>query len=156
MVDLDFHHGNGSQQIFWDDPDVLTISIHGDPDRQYPYYTGRRDERGGGSAEGANINYPLPRGVDGEAYLRVVRDAAERLDGYSPQFLVVPLGTDTYRLDPMGDFALATADYRLIGSLIGSLGLPTLAVLEGGYAVDDIGANVAAFIAGLAEGGLGG
>jgi acetoin utilization deacetylase AcuC-like enzyme len=154
LLDLDFHHGNGTQQIFWDDPRTLTISIHGDPERQYPYYTGRASERGGPGAEGANVNLPLPARVTGDAYLEVVRGAADRVAAFDPAWLVVPLGMDTFVDDPLGDFAIRTEDYPAIGAVVAGLGLPMLVVMEGGYAVDALGPNVAAFLSGVEAGVL--
>jgi acetoin utilization deacetylase AcuC-like enzyme len=152
FLDLDFHHGNGTQQIFWDDRRTLTISLHGDPDRQYPYYTGRASERGGPGADGANLNLPLPAGVDGNAYGEVVRGAADRVAAFDPTWLVVPLGMDTFVDDPLGDFALRSDDYAAIGATVAALGLPTLVVMEGGYAVEALGPNVAAFLGGVEAG----
>jgi acetoin utilization deacetylase AcuC-like enzyme len=152
FLDLDFHHGNGTQQIFWDDPRTLTISLHGDPDRQYPYFTGRAAERGGPGAEDTNVNLPLPAGIDGLAYLEVVELATTRVAEFDPAWLVVPLGLDTFVDDPLGDLALRTEHYPLIGMTVGSLRLPTLVVMEGGYAVDALGPNVAGFLQGLEAG----
>jgi acetoin utilization deacetylase AcuC-like enzyme len=152
FLDLDFHHGNGTQQIFWDDPATLTVSLHGDPDRQYPYYTGRAAERGGPRAVDVNVNFPLPIGIDGPAYLAAVARGAERVVAFDASWLVVPLGMDTFVDDPLGDFALRTEDYRDIGATVGALGLPTLVAMEGGYAVEALGRNVAAFLRGLEAG----
>jgi acetoin utilization deacetylase AcuC-like enzyme len=152
FIDLDFHHGNGTQQIFWDDPDTLTVSLHGDPDRQYPYFTGRGHERGGAGGEDANVNLPLPAGIDGLAYLEVVELATTRVAEFAPTWLVVPLGMDTFADDPLGDFALRTEHYPLIGMTVGALQLPTLVVMEGGYAIDALGPNVAGFLQGLEAG----
>jgi acetoin utilization deacetylase AcuC-like enzyme len=152
FLDLDFHHGNGTQQIFWDDPDTLTVSLHGDPDRQYPYFTGRTAERGGPDAEAANVNLPLPMSVDGPAYLDALTQGIERVSAFDPAWVVVPLGMDTFVEDPLGDFALRTEDYTAVAAAVASLGLPTMVTMEGGYAVDALGRNVAAFLRGLGAG----
>jgi acetoin utilization deacetylase AcuC-like enzyme len=149
VLDLDFHHGNGTQQIFWEQSKTLTISIHGDPDRQFPYFTGRSDEVGGDLGEDANANFPLPAGVDDEGYLAALGEACARVEAFAPAYLVVPFGTDTFVDDPLGDFAVTTSCYERIGARVAALGVPTLVVLEGGYAVDAIGENVASFLAGL-------
>jgi acetoin utilization deacetylase AcuC-like enzyme len=154
VLDLDFHHGNGTQQIFWNEPDVLTISLHGDPERQYPYFTGRSDERGGASADASNVNFPLPAGIDGAAYLETLNTALARVGEIDPGFLVVPLGMDTFVDDPLGDFRLGTHDYPTIAFEIGSLEIPSVIVLEGGYAVDALGANVAGFLEGFESGAV--
>jgi len=151
VLDLDFHHGNGTQQIFWDDPEVLTVSIHGHPDRQYPYFTGRAEEIGAAGAEGSNLNVPLPAGVDDHAYLAAVAGASDRVARFDPAHLVVPLGVDTFVDDPLGDFAVTTDGYARIGRRVASLKLPTVVLLEGGYAVGAIGRNVASFLRGLEQ-----
>jgi acetoin utilization deacetylase AcuC-like enzyme len=152
VLDLDFHHGNGTQQIFWDDPEVLTLSIHGDPNRQYPYFTGHPEERGGPGAPGANLNLPLPEGIDGDTYLEAVEAAIARVAEFDPTRLVVPFGADTFEGDPLGDFVVRTQDYGVIGYTVGSLALPTVITMEGGYAVEALGANVAGFLDGLERG----
>ena len=155
ILDVDFHHGNGTQQIFWERPDVLYVSLHGDPGGIYPYFSGHASERGGGGGEGTTLNLPLPSGTNGDAYveaLAVGLEAIAAFDADAP--LVLSLGFDTFHADPICNLALQTDDYARIGSAIASLGLPVVALQEGGYAVEALGANAAAFLGALG-GGLG-
>jgi acetoin utilization deacetylase AcuC-like enzyme len=147
ILDLDYHHGNGTQSIFWERPDVLYVSLHADPRSAYPYFSGAADEIGAGRGEGANRNLPLPRGTDGAAYLTALADACAMIDAFDPDApLVVSLGFDTYVDDPIGGFTLRTDDYATIGSLVGGLGRQAVVLQEGGYAVEAIGANAVAFL----------
>lgn len=150
VLDIDFHHGNGTQAIFYERSDVFFVSIHADPAREYPYFLGFADECGAHAGEGYNLNLPLPAGVDDEAYLAALDGALEALSAYSPRYLVVSAGLDTFGGDPLGDFALTTPGFAAVGARIAQLGLPTLFVQEGGYAVDDLGRNVAALLQGFA------
>jgi acetoin utilization deacetylase AcuC-like enzyme len=153
ILDVDYHHGNGTQQIFWERGDVLYVSLHGDPRRAYPYYSGSAEERGTGAGAGTTLNLPLAAGTDGAAYLRALDVALEAIGAFEPDApLVVSLGFDTYHADPISDFALETDDYAALAERIGSLGLPVVALQEGGYAVDAIGANAVAFLGGLGGG----
>jgi acetoin utilization deacetylase AcuC-like enzyme/GNAT superfamily N-acetyltransferase len=152
ILDLDYHHGNGQQDIFYDRSDVLTVSIHGHPDFAYPYFSGFAEERGAGPGEGYCHNLPLKEHVDGELYLKALSRAAGVVHDYAPDFLVVALGLDTAKLDPTGSWSLMTRDFRSNGALVGKLRLPTLVVQEGGYRTRTLGANAAAFFAGLLEG----
>jgi acetoin utilization deacetylase AcuC-like enzyme len=149
LLDIDFHHGNGTQAIFYERSDVLCISIHGDPDREYPFFLGFADERGAHAGEGYNLNLPLPAGVDDKAYLAALETALETISGYGPRYLVVPTGLDTFGGDPLGDFSLSTAGFAAIGRRIAQLGLPTLFVQEGGYAIDDLGRNLVSLLSGF-------
>lgn len=153
VVDLDFHHGNGTQAIFYDRADVLYTSLHGHPDRSYPYFTGYADETGTGQGLGANLNLPFEAGVDGRIYGGLVERALSAVEEHRPDFVVVSLGFDTYCDDPAGDAALQTDDYRDVGKLFSELDVPVLALLEGGYSVPQLGANVRAWSTGAA--GLG-
>jgi len=147
ILDVDFHHGNGTQQIFWRRSDVLYVSLHGDPGGIYPYYSGYATERGADSGEGATVNLPLPAGTDGDAYLSSLGEALEAIAAFDADApLVLSLGFDTYHADPICNLALQTDDYARIGSAIATLGMPVVALQEGGYAVDALGANAAAFL----------
>ncbi|MFP3914342.1 MAG: histone deacetylase family protein [Actinomycetota bacterium] len=132
ILDLDTHHGNGTQTVFWDRSDVLTVSIHGDTTEHYPFFLGHADERGGPQAEGANLNLPLPTGTGWEGYREALTDAAAAIRGFAPDWLVVPLGVDTHTAH--GVLALEGEDYNRLGERIAALGLPTVLVQEGGYA----------------------
>lgn len=152
LLDIDYHHGNGAQDIFWRRCDVLTISIHGHPRYTYPYFAGFEDEVGEDEGRGFNRNYPLPEGLDGERYRAVLERALRRIRSFGPSFLVVALGLDTAKGDPTGSFTLSAADFEANGRLIAGLGLPTLVVQEGGYRTRTLGANARAFFRGLAGG----
>ena len=150
ILDVDFHHGNGTQQIFWRRGDVLYVSLHGDPAGIYPYYSGHATERGQAAGEGRTVNLPLPPGTDGDAYLAALDEglaAIRAFDADAP--LVLSLGFDTYHADPICNFALRTDDYARMGSALAALGMSVVALQEGGYAVDALGANAVAFLGAL-------
>lgn len=149
VLDIDYHHGNGTQDIFYDRQDVLTVSIHADPQTEYPYYSGYADETGDGQGIGFNINLPLPWGTDYETYGLALADAIERIAAHAAEGLVVSLGVDTFGGDPISRFKLVNADFIRMGQAIAALGLPTLFVMEGGYAVEDIGINVVNVLTGF-------
>jgi acetoin utilization deacetylase AcuC-like enzyme len=149
LLDIDYHHGNGSQDIFWRRKDVLTISIHGHPRLSYPYFSGFDDEKGEGEGKGYNLNLPLPENLDGAAYRKTLAEALQRIRKYDPEFLVVALGLDTAKGDPTGSFQLLARDFRENGQMIGELGLPTLVVQEGGYRTATLGINARHFFNGL-------
>ncbi len=149
VLDVDYHHGNGTQNIFYRRDDVQTISIHGHPSFAYPYFSGFSDETGEGKGLGFNRNYPMPEALDGEGYRRVLERALKRIRKFNPQFLVLALGLDTVRNDPTGTWSLSAADLKLNGQLIGALQLPTLVVQEGGYRSRTLGANARNFFLGL-------
>ena len=153
ILDTDYHHGNGTQEIFYDRADVLTVSIHGHPRFAYPYFSGFEDETGRGRGLGFNRNYPLPEnGIDGEAYRRTLRRALARIAKFKPRYLVIALGLDPAKGDPTGTWLLTAKDFRENGRLIGGLGLPTLVVQEGGYKIRSLGSNARHFFLGLHEG----
>jgi acetoin utilization deacetylase AcuC-like enzyme len=153
ILDVDFHHGNGTQQIFWERGDVLYVSLHGDPAAAYPYYSGYAAERGAGAGECRTLNLPLAPGTDGTAYLGALDEALEAVRAFdSDAPLVVSLGFDTYHADPICDLALRTEDYATMGARIATAGTSIVAIQEGGYALDAIGANAVAFLGGLREG----
>ena len=152
MIDLDHHHGNGHQDIFYRRRDVLTVSIHRDPRFEYPYYAGFIDEIGEGEGRGFNRNFPLGRDVDGEAYREVLAEAIEVVRAFEPDFVVVPLGLDTARLDPLGTWSLVAEDFTANGRMIGAIGRPTVVIQEGGYNTRNLGRNACHFFVGLWEG----
>ena len=153
ILDVDFHHGNGTQQIFWERADVLYVSLHGDPRGIYPYYSGYATERGAGPGDGLTLNLPLSPGTEGDAYLAALDEALGAIRSFDPDApLVVSLGFDTYQTDPISNLALQTDDYRRMGAAIAGLAMPAVVLQEGGYAVDALGANAVAFLGALAGG----
>jgi acetoin utilization deacetylase AcuC-like enzyme len=142
ILDVDYHHGNGTQAIFYDRPDVFFASIHGDPRTEYPFYLGHADESGAGAGQGANLNLPLPRGTDYATWAEALETALAAIGRFGPDALVVSLGVDTFEGDPISGFVLRTDDYLRIGERLHLAGLPTVFVFEGGYAVDAVGINV--------------
>lgn len=151
VLDVDYHHGNGTQSIFYDRDDVFFASIHGDPDYDYPFFLGFAEERGTGAGEGCNLNLPLPHGTDGPAWFRTLDRALEAIAAFGADALVVSLGVDTFEGDPITNFGLKTDEYLEMGARLGAAGLPTLMVMEGGYNVDAIGVNVCNVLTGFAE-----
>ena len=150
IVDIDYHHGNGTQQLFWERGDVHYLSLHADPARAYPYYSGFATERGADEGLGATDNRPLPAGTGLDGYATALAAGLARIADFEPDApIVVSLGFDTFERDPIGDLAIGTGDYVELGRMIGALGAPVLAIQEGGYAVDAIGANALAFLGGL-------
>ncbi|MCX6013073.1 MAG: histone deacetylase family protein [Chloroflexi bacterium] len=149
ILDIDYHPGNGTQQIFYNRSDVLTISIHGDPNFNYPCFSGWRDEKGAGQGKGYNMNIPLPRVVDGAEYQIALKAAIRRIARYKPRFLVIALGFDTSKGDAIGRWTLEPADFEINGKSIGEIGLPTLVVQEGGYGKQPLGLNAFNFFKGL-------
>jgi acetoin utilization deacetylase AcuC-like enzyme len=151
ILDVDYHHGNGSQQIFWRRGDVRYVSIHADPDRQYPYFLGRSDEAGEGEGAGENLNIPLQAGATNADYLDATDQALEAIAAVPGSVVVVSLGFDTYGLDPIGDFALTTEVYHEVGRRVAALGRRLVIVQEGGYHRPSLGENARAWLRG-AEG----
>ncbi|MBU2489770.1 MAG: GNAT family N-acetyltransferase [Proteobacteria bacterium] len=152
ILDLDFHHGNGQQDIFYHRADVLTVSIHGHPRFAYPYFSGFPEELGEGEGEGCNLNLPLPEKVNGKRYREALDLAVQRVREFRPQFLVTALGLDPAKGDPTGTWSLVARDFKENGKRVGELGLPTLVVQEGGYRTKTLGKNAAAFFEGLMAG----
>ena len=148
VLDVDAHHGDGTQNIFYQRADVMTLSLHADPAGYYPFYTGYAHERGYGPGEGCNLNLPLAHGSGNDAFLRALDTALAALAGYAPQALVLALGFDTYKDDPISVLKLDIDAYRDIGARVASLGLPTVIVQEGGYMVEAIGPALDAFLQG--------
>lgn len=149
ILDIDYHHGNGTQRIFYERADVLYASIHARPEQEYPFLMGYARETGSGAGEGFNLNLPLPLGTEFGAYREALATAIARIRTYAPDVLVVSLGVDTFIRDPVGGFRLQSPDYLRIGADIASLRLPTLLVMEGGYAIDALGTNTANVITGF-------
>lgn len=149
VLDVDYHHGNGTQSIFYQRADVLFISIHGDPLTEYPFYLGHADEQGEGAGLGFNLNLPLPAGSSVAKWFAALEAACTRISQYAPDALVVSLGLDTYVGDPISQFALTTEDFSTLGRRLAGLGLPTALVLEGGYAATELGANALQVIHGF-------
>jgi len=149
MLDLDYHHGNGQQDIFYARKDVLTVSLHGHPRFAYPYFSGFEDERGEGEGRGYSLNIPLPEKMSGSDYVDPLRRAIRRIEEFAPSFLVVALGGDTCKNDPTGTWSLAAKDFEINGRLLGALDLPVLVIQEGGYNTRLLGENIRSFFKGL-------
>lgn len=141
LLDVDFHHGNGSQAIFYDRDDVMFLSLHGDPRDAFPHFLGYADELGQGAGQGFNHNYPMGPGTSFATWGAALEDACQKIGNYGPDALVISLGVDTFEHDPISFFKLTSDDFKRYGATISSLGLPTLFVMEGGYAVEEIGIN---------------
>lgn len=146
ILDIDYHAGNGTQDIFYERADVLTISIHADPNCEYPYYLGYADETGAGTGLGFHRNVPLPFGTDDAAYLASLGQALAQIADYQPTALVISAGMDIYGEDPLGKIRITRQGIAQIGQKIAALKLPTLIVMEGGYNNDALGGNVIAFL----------
>ena len=149
ILDVDYHAGNGTQDIFYERDDVLTLSIHADPDFEYPNFIGFADERGQGRGLGFHRNFPLPTGTEDAGYLSVLEQALGLIRDFKPAYLVVSAGMDVYSEDPLGTIKVTTDGIREIGNRIASLDLPTVIVMEGGYANQALGRNILAFLGGL-------
>ena len=152
ILDLDYHHGNGQENIFYERNDVLTVSIHGHPNFAYPYFSGFADERGSGAGEGFNVNLPLPETLDGRQYRETLQKALKAVARFDPQFLIVALGLDTAKGDPTGTWLLTAKDLEQNGRMVGALDKPTLVVQEGGYRTRTLGINARHFFTGLIAG----
>lgn len=152
ILDIDYHHGNGTQEIFYERADVQVINIHADPLHEYPYFSGHGDERGRDAGAGFNLNLPLPLGADFAQWSAALEIACGALATFAPEVLVVSLGVDTYKNDPISAFALEYEDFPLVGRRLRALNLPTLFIMEGGYAVDMVGVNVVGVLTGFEAG----
>ncbi|MEW6665450.1 MAG: acetylpolyamine amidohydrolase [Thermodesulfobacteriota bacterium] len=155
VLDLDYHHGNGTQDIFYRRSDVLTVSIHGDPHVAYPYFSGFKDERGEGEGMGYNLNVPLPEHTTPQRYKEALAKVMGRIARFQASFLVVTLGLDTGRGDPTGSWLMKPRDFRDCGRLVGALHRPTVVIQEGGYRIRSLGVNARSFFSGLLEGSQG-
>ena len=142
VLDVDFHHGNGTQDIFYERSDVLFCSLHGDPEDAFPHFLGYADEKGAGAGIGYNRNYPMPPGTPFSQWSDALADALSHIEKFSPQFIVVSLGVDAFENDPISFFKLTSEDFQTTGEMIGKLNIPTLFVMEGGYDVGEVGINV--------------
>jgi acetoin utilization deacetylase AcuC-like enzyme len=149
ILDIDYHHGNGTQSIFYDRDDIQFVSLHGDPRQEYPYFLGYADEIGHGGGEGFNVNYPMVWGTGFDVWGQALRDACHEIVSYSPEAVVVSLGVDTFEKDPISQFKLKSADYIKAGEIIAGLEKPTVFLMEGGYAVAEIGMNAVNVLSGF-------
>ncbi len=149
ILDIDVHHGNGTEAIFYDRADVLTVSIHCHPKRFYPFFWGYETETGRGAGEGYNLNLPLERGTDINAYLPVLEQALQRIADFGPDVLVLASGLDIAADDPFKAFSIHTQDFETIGKHIAQARLPTVVVQEGGYPSESLGPNLASLLKGL-------
>lgn len=153
VLDVDYHHGNGTQAVFAARADVLFVSLHADPRHEYPYFSGYADETGVGDGEGFTLNLPLPPGCDGARYAEALEAAARRIAAFAPDALVISLGVDTAAGDPLCTFRLEPGDFRRMGARIAALNRPTVFVMEGGYALERMGPCTAAALSGFLGGG---
>ncbi|WP_332776242.1 histone deacetylase family protein [Polaromonas sp.] len=151
VLDVDYHHGNGTQSIFYERADVLFVSVHGDPRTEYPFYLGHADETGEGAGAGFNLNLPLPAGCTVPHWFEALETACRRIAQYGAEALVVSLGLDTFADDPISKFALQSGDFSRLGERLGRLGLSTVFVLEGGYAAAELGVNAVNVIEGFEQ-----
>lgn len=156
VLDIDYHHGNGTQDIFYETDKVFTVSIHGDPALVYPYFSGYADEFGIGAGRGANLNLPLKPGASAIQYLETLDYALAAIKEFGPETLVVAVGFDTCKGDPAGSFDLLTRHYPLVARRIAALGYPTLLVQEGGYRTETLGQNAVAFLQAFQEAAISG
>ncbi|QDU18161.1 histone deacetylase family protein [Urbifossiella limnaea] len=151
VLDIDVHHGNGTQHLFYDSPDVLTVSVHGDPAGLFPYFSGFADETGTGRGLGFNLNLPLPPGTGVDGYRPAVAAALERVGRHRPAAVVVAFGADAHEADPIGGMRLPTAYFAELGAAVRALGVPAVVTQEGGYDLATVGACAAAFLAALGD-----
>lgn len=156
IVDVDLHHGNGTQGIFYRRADVFTLSIHADPDRFYPFFWGHANERGDGPGLGYNLNLPIPRGAGDEVFLPTLEKGLERVAAFAPGALVVALGLDAFEGDPFGGLTVSTPGFAQIAALVGqccaSLDIPAVLIQEGGYLCPELGDNLTSFLSGFERG----
>ncbi|MDH5694481.1 MAG: histone deacetylase family protein, partial [Gammaproteobacteria bacterium] len=152
VLDIDYHHGNGTQNIFYDRDDVLTVSIHGHPNGAYPFFSGFEDETGSGKGAGYNLNLPLPPKITADRYHKTLQHALGHIKKFDPIYLVLSLGLDTAKNDPTGTWPLVMSDFVQNGRMIGALGMRTLIVQEGGYNNRNLGSNAKSFFNGLWQG----
>jgi len=149
ILDIDVHHGNGTQDIFYERSDVLTVSLHADPVRFYPFFWGHADERGEGPGQGYNLNLPLARRTPDTEYLQALDQALDRIKAFAPGALVLALGLDSFEGDPFQGLGISTAGFARIASAVARLGLPTVLVQEGGYICPELGDNLTSFLTGF-------
>ncbi|TPG52681.1 histone deacetylase family protein [Sphingomonas glacialis] len=149
ILDIDYHHGNGTQDIFWERGDVFYASLHADPATDYPFYWGHADEIGDGEGRGTTLNLPLPHGTTRDPFRRAQAVALDAIAHFAPDLLVLSFGADTWEGDPISHFALTTADYAVLARDIAACGWPCVVAMEGGYAIDALGANVRSLLTGF-------
>lgn len=149
LLDIDYHAGNGTQDIFYERSDVLTISIHGDPDFEYPHFIGYADESGKGNGLGFHRNFPLGKGTGDEEYLSALDEAVDLIRRFKPEYLILSAGMDTFEGDPLGSFKVTRNGFAEIGKRINGLGIPTAIIMEGGYANASLGENVLTLLDGF-------
>lgn len=149
VLDVDYHHGNGTQEIFYSRDDVQYVSLHGDPVRAYPYNMGYADEMGTGRGVGANLNIPLAARTDDDAFVEALHSAMERIQSFGPSMVIVSLGLDTFITDPISDLSVTADGFERCGAAVRSLDLPTVVLQEGGYDVNALGDNVRRWLVGL-------
>ena len=141
ILDIDFHHGNGTQEIFYNRSDVYFASLHGDPLEAFPHFLGHANEKGIDDGEGFNLNYPMPPNTSYVQWKKSLNEVVSEIDYFNPDFLLISLGVDTFENDPISFFKLKSDDYFDVGRIISNLNLPTLFVMEGGYSINEIGTN---------------
>lgn len=151
ILDIDYHHGNGTQEIFWNDPEVSIVSLHADPSDEYPFFSGFAEEKGGEQALGTNLNLPLSKGSDDQTYLQALSQALGAIKGFQPNWLVLSAGYDTCQADPSTYFNLTDEIFSEIGKRIGALNLPTVIVHEGGYAIEQNGLLSVRLLSGIID-----
>ena len=149
IIDVDLHHGNGTQGIFYERSDVFTLSVHADTERFYPFFWGQAHERGEGAGFGYNLNVPLPRGTDDDGFLKGLADGLDHIRAFAPDVIVIALGLDAYECDPFGGLAVSTPGFTRMAQMLAALDLPTVIVQEGGYLCDELGDNLHAFLSGF-------
>ena len=149
VLDVDYHHGNGTQEIFYERDDVQYVSLHGDPVRAYPWNVGYADEIGAGRGSGHNLNLPLAARTDDDTYLAELRRAMDQIAMFGPSLLIVSLGLDTFVTDPISDLSITADGFERCGAAVAELGLPTVVLQEGGYDVGALGDNVLRWLTGL-------
>tara|TARA_Y100001970_G_scaffold242889_2_gene307699 strand:+ start:3228 stop:4262 length:1035 start_codon:yes stop_codon:yes gene_type:complete len=151
ILDIDFHHGNGTQKIFYNRSDVFFASLHGDPLEAFPHFLGHSDEKGNGLGKGYNLNYPMPPNTNYNQWKKFLNKAVSEVKNFSPDFLLISLGVDTFENDPISFFKLKSEDYFDVGRTISALNIPTLFIMEGGYAIEEIGTNTVNVLKGFEE-----
>lgn len=151
VLDIDFHHGNGTQSLFYNRADVMFASLHGAPQEAYPYYLGYADETGAGEGEGANLNYPMTAGTGYGLWSGALDDAIAKITAWGAETLVVSLGVDAYKEDPISFFKLESDDFTDAGRRIGRMKLPTVFCMEGGYAIEAVGINTVNVLEGFKD-----
>lgn len=151
IIDVDLHHGNGTQGIFYERSDVYTLSIHADPDRFYPFFWGHAHEVGEGAGHGYNLNIPLPRGTADDGFMKGLAKGLEDVKAFAPGAIVIALGLDAYENDPFGGLSVSTPGFAVMAGMLADLNLPTVIVQEGGYLCDELGDNLHSFLKGFEE-----